>query len=248
VKAGVPRSIPILTYHQVGHFSPDTVRRQRGNYVDAARFREQVRLLRTLGYSAVTLSQLSAWLAGGESLPRRPIVFTFDDAYQNVFQHAFPVLREVGWTATTFVVTSQLSGRNEWDLVKGIKPAALMTPAQITTLRLSGWEVGAHSRSHTRLNGLEPQALRHEIRGSQLDVAQLTGEVPHSWCYPYGDLDDQAVSAVQDAGFTAAVTLRRGVVRRNSDPLRLRRLHVGYRQRLPHFLFRLESARLLGAG
>lgn len=243
-----PRAVPILTYHQVGRFEPETVRRQRGNYVDADRFRVQMRLLHRLGYEAVTLRRLQGWLENGEPLPARPVVLTFDDAYACVFEHALPVLRELGWPATTFVVSGQIGGRNEWDLPKGIAPAQLMTDGEITQVREAGWEIGAHSRSHPRLTEIAPELLDGEIAGCRFELSSLAGGPPTSWCYPYGLVDDRTRRAVHRAGYTAAVTLQRGVARPKSDPLRLRRVHVGYRQRLPHFFWRVESARFFGAG
>jgi peptidoglycan/xylan/chitin deacetylase (PgdA/CDA1 family) len=243
-----PRSVPILTYHQVGRFDPETVRRQRGNYVDADRFRAQMRLLRRRGYEAVTLRQVQRWLERGETLPHRPVAITFDDAYACVFEYALPVLRELGWPATTFVVSGQIGGRNEWDIAKGIAPAHLMQEGEIAAVRGAGWEIGAHSRSHPRLPELATDTVDAEITGCRFELTNLAGGPPTSWCYPYGALDDRTLRAVRRAGFTAAVTLRRGVVRPNSDPLRLRRVHIGYRVQSLQFLWRVEAARLFGVG
>jgi peptidoglycan/xylan/chitin deacetylase (PgdA/CDA1 family) len=240
--ARVPR-VPILTYHQVGRFTPAEVRRQRGNYVDAERFAAQVRGLRRLGFQAVTLTQCS----GPEPLPSRPVVFTFDDAYTNVFEHAFPALTEHGWPATTFVVSSELGGVNRWDLPKGIASAPLMGASELRELAASGWEVGAHSRTHPRLTELAPERLRDEIAGSRADLEVLLPQAVTSWCYPYGALNAQVVTAVHEAGFRAAVTLQPGARGPATPPLLLPRVHVGYRLGLTRFLWRFLPARVSSA-
>lgn len=237
-----PRRIPILTYHQVGRFAPADVRRQRGNYVDAARFADQVRVLHRLGYGAVTLAQVGEWLDGRGTLPPRPVVFTFDDAYANVFEHAYPILSQRGWPATTFVVTHELGGVNRWDLPRGIPASPLMDRPQLRALSAAGWEIGAHSRSHPRLTELPAERCAEEVAGSRADLEALLGRPVTSWCYPYGAANPAVVTAVRAAGYRTAVTLQPGLARPASAPLLLPRIHVGYRLGWRRFLWRLLVA------
>lgn len=234
--------LPILTYHQVGRFSPETVRRQRGNYVDLDRFRRQVRLLRAFGCRAVTLAQAADWLLEGRPLPRRAVAFTFDDAYQGIYQHAAPLFHEAGWAATTFVVSQEVGGQNAWDLPKGIEAAPLMDAEELRTLAEQGWEIGGHSRTHARLAGAPAEELAREVAGAREELGALLGREPEAWCYPYGSLDGAVVSAVRAAGYRTAVTLRHGAARRTTLPLLLPRIHVGYRIGAARFLWRLISS------
>lgn len=238
-----PSSVPILTYHQVGRFAPEEVRRQRGNYVDATRFAQQVRLLSRLGFRAVTLAQVGRWLAGEEALPPRPVVFTFDDAYAGVLEHAYPALSRCGWPATTFVVSGELGGVNRWDLPKGISPAPLLGVSELRELMRADWEIGAHSRTHPRLPELDPARQRAEVAGSRADLESALESPITSWCYPYGAWNDAVEEAVRTAGFHTAVTLQPGTVGARCGPLRLPRIHVGYRLGLTRFLWRFVTAR-----
>ncbi len=47
---------------------------------------------------------------------RRTVVLTFDDAHRSVATHAAPILRRHGLTATLFVPTASVGGRNTWEL------------------------------------------------------------------------------------------------------------------------------------
>src|SRR5688572_20553453 len=81
--AAAPRAsdaaVPILMYHQL-RTAPDGAR-QRALYVRPRDFAAQVRALRRAGYTAVTLQRVwDAW-HGRATLPRRPVVFSFDDGY-----------------------------------------------------------------------------------------------------------------------------------------------------------------------
>lgn len=241
-----PTRVPILMYHQVGRFPREVAYRHTGIHADAERFRRQVALLRKLGYSSVTLAQLSDWLEGRAPLPARSVCLTFDDAYRNVFQHALPVLQAASWPATTFVVTGRIDGSNDWDHASGIAPSPLMNATELRELSRAGWEVAAHSRSHPRLPTLNDEALRAEIAGSREDLVTLLGEAPRTFCYPYGAADERCVTEARQAGYAAAVTTARGAARHGGDAFRLPRLGIGYRVTALRLAWRVEKARRFG--
>ena len=70
--------------------------------------------LRARGFSGISLGTLlDAWYKGA-SLPRNPVVVTFDDGFGNVLEHAAGVLREFHYGATLFAVTDYGGKENDW--------------------------------------------------------------------------------------------------------------------------------------
>jgi len=92
--------IPILMYHHI----TDNVLSDMD--VTPEIFYVQMRALYENGFTAITLRQLVDFVDYGTPLPERPVVITFDDGYLSVYQYAFPVLRQFGMTATSFVIGS----------------------------------------------------------------------------------------------------------------------------------------------
>jgi peptidoglycan/xylan/chitin deacetylase (PgdA/CDA1 family) len=87
----------IVMYHR---FS-----REEGTPMVSARaFAEQLDYLSS-HYQIVPLSYVAERLASRRRLPPRIAVLTIDDAYSDVYEIAFPILRERGVPATVFVVT-----------------------------------------------------------------------------------------------------------------------------------------------
>ena len=99
---------PVLAYHKVTKQweISYTMLRPRA-------FERQMRYLSIKGYVGKSLRD---YLAN----PRdNYFVLTFDDAYESVFENAFPLLKELGFTATVFAITNYIGKNNTWDFTPG---------------------------------------------------------------------------------------------------------------------------------
>jgi peptidoglycan/xylan/chitin deacetylase (PgdA/CDA1 family) len=106
-------SVPILMYHQVSRRPHPAFRKYT---VTARAFAAQMAWLAWAGYRAITLDAVLAARTGRDSLPRRPVVITFDDGFQDCWDYAVPVLRSRGFRATFFLVAGLIGGRSTWPL------------------------------------------------------------------------------------------------------------------------------------
>lgn len=97
------RSIPSLLYHGV---SPH----DRGDWMSISRanFRAQMRAIKQAGYTAITVAELERFARGVGPMPDKPILIAFDDARNDAFDNADPILEELGFKATMFVHLSGL--------------------------------------------------------------------------------------------------------------------------------------------
>ncbi len=102
----LPRTgtLSVLTYHRVGPANerPDL---HPGLRVDPESFADQMDLVarRT---DPVSIDEILAAAEGGPALPPRALHVTFDDAYECIERHAWPLLKNLGIPATMFVPTS----------------------------------------------------------------------------------------------------------------------------------------------
>lgn len=98
-----PESLPVLTYHRVAprsadHLDPGLISATPEELDD------HIRHLATR-FTFLTLRELLAIRSGTTRLRRRSILLTFDDAYADFHEHAWPVLERHGVPATLFVPT-----------------------------------------------------------------------------------------------------------------------------------------------
>jgi peptidoglycan/xylan/chitin deacetylase (PgdA/CDA1 family) len=149
-------------------------------------------------------------------------MLTFDDAYADLCQHAFPILERHGFGAGVFVVTDRLAGLNTWDQLRDAESFPLMSADEIRSWAKRGIEFGAHTRTHPDLATLAPADQEREIEGSAADLERILGARPASFSYPYGSYDEHAVRAARER-FALAFAVEEGVAAMDRDPWRLRR-------------------------
>ena len=187
------RGLRVLMHHKV---SPDTADEHT---VTAAQLERQLRWLRAEGFQFVTLADLL-----GATLPARPVLVTFDDAYVDTLEVAQPVLRALGVPAVVFVPTAFVGQTSAWD--RDARP--LMDAGQLRALAADGFELALHSHRHENYAGLTAAQVADDVRAS-LAAFQRLGLSPASvLAYPYGGRPREAATR---AAMKAA--LREGGVR-----------------------------------
>jgi peptidoglycan/xylan/chitin deacetylase (PgdA/CDA1 family) len=219
----------ILMYHRVV-VSPRGVRAPTWN-VTPERFRAQLAGLLRHGYRPWPLRKVLAAHLAGEELPHKTFVVTFDDGYENVYRHAFPILRDLQVPATIFLATGYLDspapfpfdawqGAGSTELPADIwKP---LTSAQCANMLASGLiELGGHTHSHDDFRS-RPDELRHDLALSLETLRTRFGLTEATLAFPYGygcrGNDGPALAEVaQEAGMLCALTTDEEVVRSRDD-------------------------------
>jgi peptidoglycan/xylan/chitin deacetylase (PgdA/CDA1 family) len=210
----------ILTYHSIDDSgSPVSM--------DEDAFRRHVRWLGSGAARVVALREL-AGLAGEDDA----VALTFDDAFVNFGERAWPLLREHALPVTLFVVAGHVGGTNAWRgrSAPGIPTLPLLGWDAIAGLAEQGVALGAHSRTHPDLRGLDGAALADEIAGSADRLAAATGHRPEVFAYPYGWWSPAAV-AVAATSYRLACTTEHRPLAAREDPYRLPRLDAFYFRR-----------------
>jgi peptidoglycan/xylan/chitin deacetylase (PgdA/CDA1 family) len=150
---------------------------------------------------------------------------TFDDGYEDFLSTALPMLEMLGFSATVFVVAGMLGEENTWEHRGGPRRQLRLLEANgVCKISERGMEVGSHSMTHPRLSGLDLEVLTHEVRASRQVLSEVVGTPVEGFCYPYGDLDHEAIRAVRRTGYVYACATNKQVERSVYD---LPRMYVG---------------------
>jgi peptidoglycan/xylan/chitin deacetylase (PgdA/CDA1 family)/glycosyltransferase involved in cell wall biosynthesis len=223
-EARFDRTLSVLLYHHVG---PPRRGLDAALTIAPERFERQVAWLHRRGYRGIRPREWLAWRRGDGAVPRRAVLFTFDDGYADVAVHALPVLRRHGFGAVIFVVTELLGEAKTWTVDGSpVEGPRLMSAGDVERLAEDGIDFGAHGRTHRDLTTLGPSALEEEIRGSRTDLEDLVGDRVSCFAYPFGRSTRSAEELVSQT-YDLAFTTERGINVLSTPPHLLRRSGVG---------------------
>lgn len=185
----------VLQYHHVSDTTPSATS------VTPERFREHMDYLAEWDFEVVPLEELVNQLRQGKDLPDKTVAITFDDAYESVYDTAFPLLKERDWPFTVFVNTDPL------DAGKG----GFVTWEQLREMAKAGASIANHSTKHNHLQRLKQgesrKQWRKRIRAEVLDaeerIEEETGQSHRILAYPYGEYDHRVTALLEELDFAA---------------------------------------------
>jgi peptidoglycan/xylan/chitin deacetylase (PgdA/CDA1 family) len=223
-------TLGILLYHRT---APNIVGAPKPTWnVTPQRFRRQLSGLLAAGYRPVALRDALARHRRGEAPGPREFIVTFDDAYQCVYEHAWPILLELNIPATIFVPTAYLDSHSpmpfdQWSAAGSSSvPASAwrcMTSDECQTLIDSGLiEIGSHTHTHSDFRG-QPGEFSSDLQTSLerlRDRFRLT-EAP--FAFPFGRrslgfCSDELTDAARRSGVLCSLTTESELVGKGSDP------------------------------
>lgn len=221
--------VPILCYHNLGPQS-------KGRLVLGVKsFDEQMRYLKSQGYRVVSLKEFLEFVSLKKQLPRKSLVLTFDDGYRAFLQYAYPILKELGFTATLFVYTDYIGGINA------------LSWADLKKLAAEGFDIEAHSKSHGNMRRAATESadeyakrLAVELNVPKDIFSKNLGYSPQTLAYPYGSQDDVVVQRTKERGYVAALTVRRQGNPSFVEPLRIHRSQIYSEMSLDDFIKNLN--------
>ena len=119
-----------------------------------------------------------------------------------------------------------------------------MTWDEVDEMSDAGIAFGSHTRSHVILTRVPKAEARVEIQDSRQELSARLDRPVTSFCYPNGAYDPELVRMVGEAGYSLAVTTRRGLIGRSADPMTLNRLmiHNDMTDTVPMFACALSDA------
>lgn len=217
--------IPILYYHSIAD-TPLSVK--------PAHFLEQMQFLKYKGIHTITLSQL---VERNFDIYKEYVIITFDDCFNDVSEHALPVLLKLKMKATFFAVPGY-DGLTRWGSAKlgrwsDSKEGSFNIPfhyvgkEQRRDLVVQGMEIGAHTIQHHNLTELSHEAMTSEIEGSKKMLEDELGTEVKTFCYPRGKFDNTIINKVRTTGFIGACTTSPGYFYSGDDVFTIKRFGIG---------------------
>lgn len=221
--------VPILYYHSV---LPDAeVATPNEVTISPEKLREELMLVKELGYTTLTMSEFTAYINDNQPIPEKSILITFDDGYTDNYAHAFPILKELNMKATIFMIASQVDS------------GYYMSAAQLREMSDYGIDIESHTDNHVYLDTLSYDQQLKELKDSKEKLEKILGKEVTSIAYPYGNYNEDTKKAAIAAGYTFGFTTNKGLAKRINNKVELNRIYVSSNYSLELFKERLLNTK-----
>ncbi len=218
------KSIPVLMYHSIDYEEGNELR------VPKEQFKEQMKYLKDNGYTTLTLDELYNFLEKDKPVPEKSIVITLDDGYVDNYTNAYPILKELGFKATVFVITSNID-----------KDKRTLTSKQIKEMDGAGIQIASHTYNHDKLDDLTYEKQLQTMKKSKDDLEKILNHKVEFIAYPYGRWNDESIKAAKDAGYKMAVTTQGGWSNKEDGIYTLNRVYISSLKGMDNFKDRITN-------
>lgn len=164
-------AVRVLMYHKVSNSHCDMLT------VTTEQLTSHLNYLAQNNYQVIRLGDI--WQ---KTLPKKPVLITFDDAYINNLELAYPLLKKHGMAATIFVPSAYIGKTSSWD----IDAAPLLSSRQLKELDTKIFSLGLHSHLHQSYKDLTASEIRADLTQNIAFFNQNQIEYLPALAYPYG--------------------------------------------------------------
>jgi hypothetical protein len=242
--------VRVLVYHRICGANRGDV--QDEWTVMTERFEEQMRFLRKDKYVILTVDELLTYMEMGKQFPKKAVCITFDDGYQNNYDHAFPILAELGISATFYLTTDYIGSTRPLDWKKKLdgdcslngRNLFPLTWEQVREMTNYGMDFASHSHTHANFNLLDSDSIKREVTESQVIMARYLSHYGRSIACPFRVKASQITKVqlcLKDTGCSGAFLGTWGSVGPDTNRFNMPRMSVYRKDSLYVFRQKIEG-------
>ncbi len=191
--------IPIVMLHRVAPVFPQrsNFKSQYGYSLDynltllSSSFDMQLKWLKENNYQTITLTELYNHYYYNTTVPKKPIILTFDDGRLSAYTYGVPILLKYHDTATFNIITGFVGSSK--------KNYQYMTWPIIKKMQIEGMQIESHTVTHLALGSLPTNLMQYQILISKQKLEQELGVPIQFLAYPSGSpFRNNDVSKIQE--------------------------------------------------
>jgi peptidoglycan/xylan/chitin deacetylase (PgdA/CDA1 family) len=188
--AAITLHVPVLVYHNVLPRDRWPSSATYTAYITPERVYAQLKYLRDHGWRSVTARNVAQYAKRGERMHSKAFVISVDDGRLNGYRYLWPILRELRFRATFYVVGSRI-GRDKF-----------ASADQLREIDAAGSEIANHTHEHLTLTKLTRAEVIEQVRKSSDAIFEAVGRRPITLAYPGGAYNTAVMDAVRSEGST----------------------------------------------
>lgn len=186
------KQIPVLCYHNLKETSKNDGPKQKAYSISPDNFAWQMKALSDNGYTSITPDELKDYLKLQRSLPKKPIVITFDDGTKGQYEIGARILDKYNFKGVFFIMTVAIGKKN------------YMNQNEIKSLSDNGHIIGCHTWDHHKVTNFKKEDWLLQIVKSKKQLEKITHRPVTCFAYPYGAWNRTVTDSLRKYGFTTA--------------------------------------------
>jgi len=210
-KPVVNQNIPVLMYHKL---TTDPKKTDSLTILKIT-FSSHMNYLKTHGYNTISLEQLSNYISKNSSLPKNPVVITFDDGYVSNYTMVYPILKANKQKATVFAIANNTD-----------KYTPFLNSKQLKEMDANNFRVENHTYNHDNLASLSYANQLASITKSKQFLEKILGRKEVYIAYPFGSYNANTLKAAKAAGCTMGLTTEKGFTSKKDNLYKIHRIYV----------------------
>lgn len=180
----------ILLYHNISKtISP------YGAIVFPEVFRKHLKFIKNKGIKFLTPDEFFEADSG--------VLLTFDDGFIDLYEFAFPIIREENIPAVIFVVSGYAGKKNDWEVTMG-KSFTHLSWGKIKEMHKYGVTIGSHSHLHPDYSRSPHDVVKKDMKESLEIISDKIGERIKYLSYPFGRIRESQIELVGEVGYEKA--------------------------------------------
>lgn len=209
-------SIPVLMYHFF-YSEANGETRKDGNYVEVNELDDELNYITSNNFTALTMREVYYFMTSRAQVPAHSLAITIDDGDPSVHTYAFPVFQKYNVNATLFLICGWEDPTLSYDFWE-MREAGL----ELQSHGFLTHQGGCSGMGH----GGRLLCMDHDegVEDTQMSLDYVDGGFVY--CYPFGDVNDNAKSILRDTGVKMAFTTANGWIKPGDDLLELPRVRV----------------------
>ncbi len=188
--------VSVFMYHRFGEDKyPST-------NVSEEQFSSHIEYILSNKIKVIELKELITILENNESLNKKAVAFSVDDAYSSFYKIAWPVFRDNNIPVTLFISTDIIDKRTK----------GYMSWEDIKKFIDEGGSVGQHTSTHLHMPLNNVSDIKKDILDSHKSWIKNIGFIPKLFAYPYGEASNEVIRILKEFNISHAFAQHSGVV------------------------------------
>lgn len=221
------KGVRVLMYHHIltAKEKADSPFTNRNTTTIDTQFNEQMDYLKKSGFTTISTKDLEGYLNKQVNLPAKSIVITLDDGNISSRIYAYPKLKELGFTADQFIITSRMPDKPHiFDHQKLHFLSQQEMDETADVFNYYGHTHALHSLTSDNISFVLAKD-RNFVKSDLLLNRKILKNMSYL-AYPFGKYNEDTLKIMKETGFTMAYTTQQGFASLGVNKLLIPRIGI----------------------